>query len=171
MLSTYAQQMGLVSQGRFEKSTPKFLTSYPGTVGETVGGGWGGLYLFCMFCFLGFYLFGVCRRAFARLCSPISTGTLGWVALERNAHVPLVPGIEHRVREQYSSLTGGNFWIYRGRCVRYALVGGVGSAVLDMGANRRLEKRSEVLALKSGPKTQPISLGMFRGKFHASKNA
>ena len=32
MLSTYGHQMGLVSHGIFQKSAPKFLPSYPGTV-------------------------------------------------------------------------------------------------------------------------------------------
>ena len=31
-LSTYGHQMGLVSHGTFQKSAPKFLPSYPGTV-------------------------------------------------------------------------------------------------------------------------------------------
>ena len=39
------------------------------------------------------------------------------------AHVPPVPSIEHCKREQYSSITGGNFGGYPARCVRYASVG------------------------------------------------
>ena len=35
-LSTYGHQMGLVSRGKFEKSAPKFVPSYPGTVGWMV---------------------------------------------------------------------------------------------------------------------------------------
>ena len=35
-LSTYGHQMGLVSHGTFQKSAPKFLPSYPGTVGRKV---------------------------------------------------------------------------------------------------------------------------------------
>ena len=38
-------------------------------------------------------------------------------------HVPPVPSIEQCKREQYSSITGGNFGGYPARCVRYALVG------------------------------------------------
>ena len=38
MLSIYAQQMGLILQGRFRKSQPKFLPSSPGTVGWEVHG-------------------------------------------------------------------------------------------------------------------------------------
>ena len=39
------------------------------------------------------------------------------------SHVPPVPSIEHCKREQYSSITGGNFGRFPARCVRYASVG------------------------------------------------
>ena len=35
-LSTYGHQMGLISHGTFQKSAPKFLPSYPGSVGCNV---------------------------------------------------------------------------------------------------------------------------------------
>ena len=35
-LSTYGHQMGLMSHGTFQKSAPKFLLGYPGTVGSKV---------------------------------------------------------------------------------------------------------------------------------------
>ena len=39
------------------------------------------------------------------------------------SHVPPVPSIEHCKREQYSSVTGGDFGGYPPRCMRYASVG------------------------------------------------
>ena len=39
------------------------------------------------------------------------------------SHVPPVPSIEQCKREQYSSITGGNFGGYPARCVQYASVG------------------------------------------------
>ena len=65
----------------------------------------------------------------------------------KRTHVAHVHSIEHRNREQYPLLTGGNFWIYVVMGVRYGLVGLV--PVFEMGTVGRLEKRLEVLVTRA----------------------
>ena len=73
------------------------------------------------------------------------------------SHVPPVPSIEHWKRDQYCPVTGGNFRKSVPTCMRYASV-----RCLEV-FPKPLERCSEVLAARSGPKTQPISVGMFHG--------
>ena len=61
-------------------------------------------------------------------------------------HVPPVPSIEHWKRDQYCPVTGGNFRKSVPTCMRYASV-----CRLEV-FRKPLERCSEVLAARSGPK-------------------
>ena len=82
-----------------------------------------------------------------KICSPFGFST----------HVPPVPSIEHWKRDQYCPVTGGNFRKPVPTCMRYASV-----RRLEVFENPWKDAR-KFWQPKSGPKTQPILVGMFHG--------